>query len=339
MRYTISIDQTHSIEWGLSLSEAALFSFIYSLPAWAEQIHTKGETWFFASRNKAIDEMPIITDKADTIYRLYKSLQLKGIIRWEKFGEKDCIMITEKGKNWNSSKTDLGNKSDLTRKKIREKTELNPTYNSTKNNNTNNNNISSKNSNEFCQNEEEIYFEDLEEFPIFESVEIKSVSVKKNEKQKLNPFQVVSDVEKERKENFASKEKKEAPERKPNPNYEAFTIFCQTFEQLSGANYPTDQNGNYIMMPKDAGNMVYLMRFIDKIDRNGNSHEALKIFMQAAWSLNDKWLKANFTIANLYSQASKIFTAYQTSSPAAKDKAYNDRLAELLAERMAKFED
>jgi hypothetical protein len=178
--------------------------------------------------------------------------------------------------------------------------------------------LSSKNSNEFCQNEEI----EIIDYP----------------KQKLNPFQVVSDVEKERKESFA-KEKKEVPERKPNPNYEAFTIFCQTFEELSGANYPTDQNGHYIMMPKDAGNMVYLMRFIDKIDRNGNSHEALKIFMQAAWSLNDKWLKANFTIANLYSQASKIFTAYQTSSPAAKDKAFNDKLAELLAERMAKFED
>ena len=213
------------------------------------------------------------------------------------------------------------------------------TENTTENTTKNTSDISSKNSIEFCQNEKDIYFEDLQEFPIFPSVEIKSVSVKKNEKQKLNPFQVVSDVEKERKENFASKEKKEATERKPNPNYEAFTIFCQTFEQLSGANYPTDQNGHYIMMPRDAGNMVYLMRFIEKIDRNGNNHEALKIFMQAAWSLNDKWLKANFTIANLYSQASKIFTAYQTSSPAAKDKAYNDRLAELLAERMAKFED
>ena len=192
-------------------------------------------------------------------------------------------------------------------------------HNNTMNNTDNNTIISSKNSKEFCQNEEI----EIIDYP----------------KQKLNPFQVVSDVEKERKENFAPKEKKEAAERKPNPNYEAFTVFCQTFEQLSGANYPTDQNGNYIMMPKDAGNMVYLMRFIDKIDRNGNSHEALKIFMQAAWSLNDKWLKANFTIANLYSQASKIFTAYQTSSPAAKNKAFNDKLAELLAERMAKFED
>ena len=186
--------------------------------------------------------------------------------------------------------------------------------------------LSSKNSKEFCQNEKDIYFDDLEEFPIFESIEIK-----KNGKEKVNPFSVVSQVEKERK--IPEKE------RKINANYEAFTIFCQTFEQLSGANYPTDQNGHYIMLPKDAGNMVYLMRYIDKIDRSGNSHEALKVFMQAAWSLNDKWLKANFTIANLYSQASKIFTAYQTTSPAAKDKAHNDRLAELLAERMAKFED
>ena len=174
--------------------------------------------------------------------------------------------------------------------------------------------------------------ENLSDFTQFENVEINY-----SPKQKLNPFSIVAEAQKEKEKTFAPQ--KEKAERKPNPNYKAFTIFCQTFEQLSGANYPTDQNGNYIMMPKDAGNMVYLMRFIDKIDRNGNSHEALKIFMQAAWSLNDKWLKANFTIANLYSQASKIFTAYQTSSPAAKDKAFNDKLAELLAERMAKFED
>ena len=190
------------------------------------------------------------------------------------------------------------------------------TENTTENTTKNTSDISSKNSIEFCQNEEI----EIIDFP----------------KQKLNPFSIVAEAQKEKEKNCLKKEK---AERKPNPNYEAFTIFCQTFEQLSGANYPTDQTGNYIMMPKDAGNMVYLMRFIDKIDRNGNSHEALKIFMQAAWSLNDKWLKANFTIANLYSQASKIFTAYQTSSPAAKDKAFNDKLAELLAERMAKFED
>lgn len=325
MRYTISIDQTHSIEWDLSLSEAALFSFIYSLPAWAEQIHVNGQTWFFASRNKAIDEMPIITDKADTIYRLYKSLQIKGVIDWKKFGEKDCIMITEKGKLWNSSKTDLGNKSESPRKKIRRNTEINPTYNSTKNNSTIDN-IIDINTNVFMANEEN-------EFIDFTKIEITENEI--NQSKKVNPFTLITQLEKEKAKSCEKKEKGKIP----SPTYAAFTVFCQTFEALSGAAYPTDQNGHYIMMPKDAGQMVYLMRYIDKIDKQGNSIEALKVFIQAAWSLNDKWLRANFTVGNLYGQASKIFTAYQTTSPAAKDKAYNDRVQELLAERMAKFQD
>jgi len=151
---------------------------------------------------------------------------------------------------------------------------------------------------------------------------------------KVNPFTLIANLEKEK-----TSGKKEKAERQPSPTYAAFTVFCQTFEALSGAAYPTDQNGHYIMMPKDAGQMGNLMRYIDKIDKHGNSIEALKVFIQAAWSLPDKWLRANFTVGNLYGQASKIFTAYQTTSPAAKDKAYNDRIQELLAERMAKFQD
>ena len=318
MRYTISIDQTHSIEWNLSLSEAALFSFIYSLPSWAEQIHVNGQTWFFASRNKAIDEMPIITDKADTIYRLYKSLQSKGIIDWQKFGEKDCILITEKGKNWNSSKTDLGNKSESTRKKIRLKAEINPTYNSIKNNNTIDNSIDI-NTNVFMPEEE------INEFSNFSKVETQS---------KVNPFSIISQIEKEK-----NCPKKEKEERKPNPTYEAFTIFCETFERLSGANYPKDKKGHYLMSKKDAGGMVYLMRNVEQVDRNGNSIEALKVFVRAAWNLNDKWIRANFTPNTLYGQFSKIFTGYQTSSPEMIEKKKNDRIAELLAEKMKQYEN
>jgi hypothetical protein len=109
-------------------------------------------------------------------------------------------------------------------------------------------------------------------------------------------------------------------------------VFCQTFEQLSGAAYPTDQKGHYIMSPKDAGGMVYLMRWLEKVDRNNDTNEALKVFLQAAWSLPDKWLKANFTPPILYGQANKVYTAYQTSSPAAKKKAYDDEADRLLNE-------
>lgn len=157
------------------------------------------------------------------------------------------------------------------------------------------------------------------------------ITINDSQSSKVNPFTLIANVEKERK--IAPKE------RKPNPTYEAFTVFCQTFEELSGAAYPTDKNGHYIMSGKDAGGMVYLMRFIEQVDRSGNTTDALKVFLNAAWKLNDKWIKANFTPSILHSQSSKIFTAYQTTSPAAKDKAYNDRIQELLAERMAKFQD
>lgn len=173
--------------------------------------------------------------------------------------------------------------------------------------------LSSKNSIEFCQNEE--------------------IEIIENCKKKINPFQAVSDVEKERKIVATQKE------RKPNPTYEAFTIFCQTFERLSGANYPKDKNGYYLMNPKDAGGMVYLMKNIEKVDRTDNSIEALKVFVTAAWNLNDKWIRANFTPNTLYGQFSKIFTGYQTSSPEMIEKKKNDRIAQLLAEKMKQYEN
>jgi hypothetical protein len=170
------------------------------------------------------------------------------------------------------------------------------------------------------------------EFSTFEKITIDD-----SQSSKVNPFTIVSKLQGEKEEKKSSGKRKEEstepkPERKPNPTYEAFTVFCKTFEQLSGAAYPTDQKGHYIMSPKDAGGMVYLMRWIEKVDRNNDTNEALKVFLQAAWSLPDKWLKANFTPPILYGQANKVYTAYQTSSPAAKKKAYDDEADRLLNE-------
>jgi hypothetical protein len=190
--------------------------------------------------------------------------------------------------------------------------------------------------NKTTNNTTNISFEN--EFSTFEKITIED-----SQSSKVNPFTLVSLVEKEKAKSSAKKEKEKPDaepkaERKPNPTYEAFTVFCQTFEQLSGAAYPTDQKGHYIMSPKDAGGMVYLLRWLEKVDRNNDTTEALKVFLQAAWSLNDKWLKANFTPAVLYGQAGKIYTAYQTSSPAAKKKAYDDEVDRLLAEAMKKYQ-
>jgi hypothetical protein len=169
------------------------------------------------------------------------------------------------------------------------------------------------------------------EFSTFEKI-----TIDEKQSSKVNPFTVISNLQGDKEEKKTSGKRKEESEpkaeRKPNPTYEAFTVFCQTFEQLSGAAYPTDQKGHYIMSPKDAGGMVYLLRWLEKVDRNNDTNEALKVFLQAAWSLPDKWLKANFTPPILYGQANKVYTAYQTSSPAAKKKAYDDEVDRLLGE-------
>jgi hypothetical protein len=190
-------------------------------------------------------------------------------------------------------------------------------------------------------NQNKVLNKNLSDFTSFEKITINENEI--NKSIKVNPFTLITHIEKEKSKSSAKKEKEKGDEpkadRKPNPTYEAFMVFCQTFEELSGAAYPTDKNGHYIMSGKDAGGMVYLMRFIEQVDRSGNTTDALKVFLNAAWKLNDKWIKANFTPSILHSQSSKIFTAYQTTSQAAKDKAYNDRIQELLAERMAKYQD
>jgi len=307
MRYTISIDQTHSIEWDLSLSEAALFSFIYSLPAWAEQIHVNGQTWFFASRNKAIDEMPIITDKADTIYRLYKSLQSKGIIDWQKFGEKDCILITEKGKNWNSLKTELGNKSEDARKNIRRKTENNPTYNSTKDNNTINNNKG-------CEFENPL-----------PKTKIKNSFTRQSILDSISHEQGFKEKEKSTRE-------KEKESREPSETYLCFSAFASTYERLAGVTYPSDK-GHFIMTAKDGANCKKLVTWLKKVSASEQAlDEMVTMFTTAAWQISDKWLKANFTISNIYSQANNIYTKFMYNNPAAQEKRRQEEIERLVNE-------
>jgi DNA-binding MarR family transcriptional regulator len=173
----------------------------------------------------------------------------------------------------------------------------------------------------------------------FSPIEINGIEIKEKKNGKVNPFQLISELQNIEKEKTFAPQKEKETERKPNPTYEAFTIFCETFERLSGANYPKDKNGHYLMNPKDAGGMVYLMKNIEKVDRTDNSIEALKVFVTAAWNLNDKWIRSNFTPNTLYGQFSKIFTGYQTSSPEMIEKKKNDRIAELLAEKMKQYEN
>lgn len=129
MKYSILINQKRALEWNLTTSEAVVFSWIYELASWADKLIYDDKTYYFSSREKACEELPIVTEKSDTMYRLYKALEKKGLVSIVTINKKDYIALTEKGKQWyyEDELPKDGKKSEETRKNIRENSEKNPT--------------------------------------------------------------------------------------------------------------------------------------------------------------------------------------------------------------------
>lgn len=132
MKYSSLIDNVSSQAWGLSIQQAYLFEWIYSLPSWATPAIIDNHEFFFASKTKAIEELPLLTDKLDTMYRYYKQLEEKGLIEVRKVDGKDYLRLTEKAKLWGrkSGVSDL-NPSKKSGFKSGKVPEINPTYKTT----------------------------------------------------------------------------------------------------------------------------------------------------------------------------------------------------------------
>jgi DNA-binding PadR family transcriptional regulator len=106
MKFIIWINQPKSLEWELSLQQSFLFACVYELPSWAEQVVVGNETFYWCSKTVLAAELPMITDKVDSIYRWLNQLQEKGLIIVKKQGKKDLIKLTSKGREWNSKNSD-----------------------------------------------------------------------------------------------------------------------------------------------------------------------------------------------------------------------------------------
>lgn len=162
MQYTVTINQAKALEWGLNAQQALLFAFVYECPSWATPIKRNSGVYYALSKAKITEELPLLTDKPDTAYRLLKALEKAGLIGLSSTNSITLICLTEKAKEWNrkldgSEKypTDLdpgrknirgaseknprqiGKKSDSGRKKIRTGSEKNPTNQVTSNQDTN----------------------------------------------------------------------------------------------------------------------------------------------------------------------------------------------------------
>lgn len=137
MQFTIHINQSLALEWGLNAQQALLFAFVYECPSWAKPVKTDSGIYFALSKAKIVEELPLLTDKPDTAYRLLRALAEAGLIELSSTSSITLVRLTEKGKEWNrkldgSEKyptTKPGNgrkKSELPRKNLRARSEINP---------------------------------------------------------------------------------------------------------------------------------------------------------------------------------------------------------------------
>jgi len=126
--------------------------------------------------------------------------------------------------------------------------------------------------------------------------------------------------------------KEKVKDREPSETYLCFSAFASTYERLAGVTYPSDKN-NYIMTAKDGANCKKLVTWLKKVSASEQAaDEMVTMFTTAAWQISDKWLKANFTISNIYSQANNIYTKFMYSNPAAQEKRRQEEIERLVNE-------
>jgi len=125
-------------------------------------------------------------------------------------------------------------------------------------------------------------------------------------------------------------DKKEKAE--PSETYLCFSAFASTYERLAGVTYPSDK-GHFIMTAKDGANCKKLVTWLKKVSASEQApDEMVTMFTTAAWQISDKWLKSNFTISNIYSQANNIYTKFMYNNPAAQEKRRQEEIERLVNE-------
>lgn len=140
----------------MNSQQALLFAFVYECPSWANKIKTDSGEFFALSKAKIVEELPLLTDKPDTAYRLLTALRDAGLIELSSTSNITLIRLTVKAKEWNRKldgsekyptpisavgrkniRAKVGKKSEAGRKKIRSGSEKSPTNQGTSNQGTN----------------------------------------------------------------------------------------------------------------------------------------------------------------------------------------------------------
>ena len=79
MRFNTHINNQKAIEWGLNANQAALFDLLNQSSSWAKDVTIDGQVFYWVSRNRVIEELPLFYSKTDTVYRHFVELAKKEL--------------------------------------------------------------------------------------------------------------------------------------------------------------------------------------------------------------------------------------------------------------------
>jgi len=135
------------------------------------------------------------------------------------------------------------------------------------------------------------------------------------------------------KENCAKEKETRAEPPEPSETYSAFVAYCQAYEQCAKVTLPKNRQGNYVMTAKDGSNCKKLVAWIRQIAVvEGTMDDMVAAFTKAAWHVSDKFMKNNFSISMIYSQANAIYTKFHYQNPAAQEKRRQEEIERLVNE-------
>jgi len=138
---------------------------------------------------------------------------------------------------------------------------------------------------------------------------------------------------KKEKVNFAAAKETRAEPPEPSETYSAFVAYCQAYENCAMVTLPKNKQGNYIMTAKDGSNCKKLVAWIRQVAVvEGTIDDMVAAFTKAAWHVSDKFMKNNFSISMIYSQANAIYTKFHYQNPAAQEKRKQAEIERLVNE-------
>lgn len=106
MEYNVNIDQVFALKHGLTLTEAACLSAVFTLPRWTNSYCIDGVTFYWYSESKIADEFPLLFGCAKRVQKNIKILADKGFVILSTIGKKKVLTFTEKC--WSYGKTEIG---------------------------------------------------------------------------------------------------------------------------------------------------------------------------------------------------------------------------------------